>query len=110
MADRIGKAMHSFKVAADTTGGGKTVWCVYPAGKFGRPNRVAQYEDFANATADCDQRNAGAVLEAMRRPTEAMQLAAHNVRNDPATGLPTSCGTDEIYTAMIDAALGMRKG
>jgi hypothetical protein len=46
----------------------------------------------------------------MGEPTEAMQLAGHNKRNDPATGLPTSCGTDEIYTAMIDAALSEGDG
>lgn len=44
-------------------------------------------------------------IAAMREPTEAMQIAGHNVRNDPATGMQTHCGTDEIYTAMIDAAL-----
>jgi hypothetical protein len=49
--------------------------------------------------------DASELIAAMRVPTEAMQLAGHNKRNDPATGLPTSCGTDEIYTAMIDAAL-----
>lgn len=49
--------------------------------------------------------HARAVLGALRIPTEAMQVAGHMVRNDPETGLPTVCGTDEIYTAMIDAAL-----
>jgi len=46
-----------------------------------------------------------AAIRAAREPTEAMQIAGHNVRNDPQTGLPTVCGTDEIYTAMIDEAL-----
>jgi hypothetical protein len=48
---------------------------------------------------------ARAAFTEMRKPTEAMQLAGHNVRNDPKTGLPTHCGTDEIFTAMIEAAL-----
>lgn len=45
------------------------------------------------------------VIEDIREPTIAMMGAGHNMRNDPATGMPTHCGTDEIYTAMIDAAL-----
>ena len=48
---------------------------------------------------------ARAAIAAMRVPSEAMQMAGHNRRTHPATGLPTHCGTDEIYTAMIDAAL-----
>lgn len=49
--------------------------------------------------------DAGAALAAIRVPTEAMIVAGHNVRNDPVTDMQTDCGTDEIYTAMIDAAL-----
>lgn len=52
-----------------------------------------------------DEDVARAVLTEIREPTEAMQVAGHNVRNDPTTGQPTACGTDEIYTAMIDAAV-----
>lgn len=48
---------------------------------------------------------ARAALAAMREPTEAMLAAGHDQRSDPKTGLSTLCGIDEIYTAMIDAAL-----
>lgn len=51
------------------------------------------------------RRVARAQIEAIREPTEAMQLAGHNKQNDPMTGFPTHCGIDEIYTAMIDATL-----
>lgn len=42
---------------------------------------------------------ARAAFAEIRIPTEAMQTAGHDVRNDPYSG------TDEIYTAMIDAAI-----
>jgi len=42
-------------------------------------------------------------------PTEAMQLAGHNMRSDPHTGMETGCGIDEIYTAMIAACLKERE-
>jgi hypothetical protein len=45
------------------------------------------------------------MLTAIREPSETMQLAGHNQRNDPATGLSTNCGTDQIYTSMIDALI-----
>lgn len=44
-----------------------------------------------------------AVLDAIAEPSEAVQLAGHNMRSDPVTGLSTSCGVDEIYRAMIAA-------
>ena len=46
------------------------------------------------------EKTARAAIAAIREPTEAMQVAGHAVRVD----IP-HCGTDEIYTAMIDAAL-----
>jgi len=48
---------------------------------------------------------ARAAIATMREPTEAMQVAGHNIRNHPETGLQTFCGVDEIYTVMIEAAL-----
>jgi hypothetical protein len=48
---------------------------------------------------------ARAAIEAIRTPSEAMQLTGHNVRSDPTTGMPTGCGTDQIWTAMIDTLL-----
>jgi len=62
----------------------------------------------AESDSDCWEvyrREAIAAIAAMRQPTEAMQLSGHNRRIDQETGLTTLCGTDEIYTAMIDAAL-----
>ena len=38
-----------------------------------------------------------------RVSTEEMDLAGHNARNDPDTGLPTHCGIDQIWTAMVNA-------
>ena len=64
-----------------------------------------EFENLWPETQDRYRSLARAAIAAMREPTEAMQLAGHNVRNDPTTGLPVHCGTDEIYTAMIDAAL-----
>lgn len=63
--------------------------------------------EFRGATVPVDvcRDLAVAVIKELRVPNFAMQIAGHNMRNDPATGAPTSCGTDEIYTAMIDAAL-----
>lgn len=37
-------------------------------------------------------------------PTEPMQAKGHDARSDPSTGLPTHCGTDEIYAAMLAAS------
>jgi hypothetical protein len=59
---------------------------------------------------DCQQYDdwigeARAAIAAMREPTEKMHVAGHDVRSDPQNGMPTYCGVDEIWTAMIDAAL-----
>jgi len=61
---------------------------------------------FGDATVPVDAARgvARTVIAAMRDPTEAMQVAGHAVRIGP-DGMSSLCGTDEIYTAMIDAAL-----
>lgn len=52
---------------------------------------------------DAAQMAINAILDAIAEPSEAVQLAGHNMRSDPVTGLSTSCGVDEIYRAMIAA-------
>lgn len=46
--------------------------------------------------------SARAAIEAMREPTDEMEAAAY-AHDD--SGAQLSCAYDEIYTAMIDAAL-----
>lgn len=58
--------------------------------------------DFDEAQAICDELNARAVLEAMRRPTAEMWAAADVAKIVKEKGFFT---TGELYQAMIDAAL-----
>lgn len=48
---------------------------------------------------------ARAALSALLEPDDQMQVAGHKVRTAPLEGHPYP-GTDEIFVAMINAALG----
>lgn len=100
MIERVRQAANSFVLDADSGPGGKTIWCIHPRGKHGRADRLAAYPhaDRIPAEADCERRNARAIIETMRAPTEAMSIAGQFRQDDEAIA-------DDIWETMIDEAL-----
>jgi len=63
------------------------------------------WEEFFEADRTICIKAMAAALKVLREPTEAMEVAGHDVWNDPVTGMNRRFSTDEIWTAMIDVVL-----